>query len=256
MGRLSSPPQSILVVVTTKPRPAGRADPRPIDTLGGDGPEARMTRLHPWRTVLTLFVLVGPLAPPSLAQVALELGGQVGSAARSTTTPVRDCSSVGMGACGSASTSEPAPGIRCSSLTGGLKPFESRANRKPSSSPSGGGGNCCLPSRCTGFAQAERVRPYVGLSLGIRVDEIAKRCEPISCDQINAQFGRQVTTASHGRHYSGGVIGGLSIQPAQWLKVETMIGVHDRPGENYGIPTTEFAILLGFVPWRSSGHGP
>lgn len=104
------------------------------------------------------------------------------------------------------------------------------------------------------FRPDKRVRPFVGLSIGIRIDQIAKRCGPISCEEVTAFFRQEVGTTRRSKFYSGGVISGLSLQPTRWLTLEAMLGVHDWPQEN-GRTTTEFAIMLGVVPWRSS-HGP
>jgi hypothetical protein len=214
-----------------------------------------MTALQPRHTVLALFVLVGPLAHQSLAQVAFELGGQVGVGCTVNYDP---CDGLLVGGYGGVWIGEHfAARARYSVFEPDGRTEALRVDGKPEALivTFGRRRQLLLAEPVYRFRPDQRVRPYVGLSFGIRVDNISKRCERLSCDEITAQFGEQVTTARHAKRYSGGVISGLSLHPTRWLMVEAMFGVHDWPGEN-GTTTTEFAILLGVVPWRSGSQGP
>ena len=214
-----------------------------------------MTRLHPWRTVLAVLVLVGPMGLPSLAQVALELGGQVGVGC---TVDYDPCDGLLLGAYGGIQFGEHF-GVRARYAVfepdGRTEVLRAEGHPEALIVTHGRRRQLLLAEPVYRFRPSHRVRPFVGLSLGIRADDIAKTCERLSCDEIAAQFGQQVTTARHATHYSGGILTGLSLQATEWLMVEAMLGLHDWPGEN-GTTTTEVAILLSVVRWRSSRHGP
>lgn len=215
-----------------------------------------MTRRHLRLAVLTAIAFAASPAHETFAQVAVDLGAQVGVGCTVDCDP---CNGVLVGGYGGVRIGEHF-GIRAR-----YSVFEPDSSSDPLRTGDGPAGEALIitygrkrqrlvAEPVYRFRPDKRVRPFVGASIGIRIDQVAKRCEPISCEEVTAVFGQEVGSARHSTLYSGGVISGLSLQPRPWLTVEAMLGVHDWPGEN-GRATTEFAIMVGVIPWRSS-QGP
>ena len=92
------------------------------------------------------------------------------------------------------------------------------------------------------FQKGHEVRPFLGASFGLRSERLTTRCEPVSCAEtwIGTFSGRT-------RQSDGGVIGGLSYEPLNRLRVQGLIGLHTAAGGG----TIEGGVLVGIRLWRS-----
>ena len=95
------------------------------------------------------------------------------------------------------------------------------------------------------FMPRQRVRPFLGLSVGQRRDKSTVNCSPRPCAEVAAILGpSQFHDGSPVAHCSVGVIAGLNYRVANRVRIQGLVGLHDFPREEGRTIEGSFGVVL------------
>jgi len=101
------------------------------------------------------------------------------------------------------------------------------------------------------FVPEQKVRPFLGLSVGQRVFRLLTTCEPITCEEASAWPGGPGVAGGATRYAKRtvGVVAGFTFRPVKQVAIQWLVGFHDPLSEHN--ETVETALLVGWSIWRS-----
>lgn len=99
------------------------------------------------------------------------------------------------------------------------------------------------------FGSHQRFQPLLGLSVGQRRDMADVSCSPQSCAEGQVPGASRFYDGSPVDHVSVGVVAGFSYRPADRLRIQGLVGLHDFPRDDG--QTVEGLLLIAVGLWKS-----